>query len=63
MRKTSDGISSVRSRKNSNGAQDKLNSVFAFNPLRSWFRAKIPIPLSVPLGKACMDALQLEVIA
>lgn len=63
MAKTGDGISSVRSRKNSNGASDKLNSVFAFNPLRSWFRAKIPIPLSVPLGVACRDALLMEALA
>lgn len=57
MKKTDGGISSIRSKKDSNGAQDKLNSVFAFNPIRSWFRAKIPLPLSVPLGEACREAL------
>jgi hypothetical protein len=36
---------------------DKLNRVLAFNPLRSWFRSKIPLPLSVSLAKACKEAL------
>jgi hypothetical protein len=64
MAKTSGCIRSVRySKDHCNGAQDKLNSVFAFNPLRSFFRAKIPLPLSVPLGEACRDALALEVVS
>lgn len=64
MAKTSGCIRSVRySKDHCNGAQDKLNSVFAFNPLRSFFRAKIPLPLSVPLGEACRDALMLEAVA
>jgi hypothetical protein len=37
---------------------DKLNSVFAFNPLRSFYRAKIPLPLSVPMAIACKKALR-----
>lgn len=60
MKKTTGQLKSFRE---GHGAHDKLNSVFAFNPLRSWFRAKIPIPLSVPLGRACMDALRLEAVA
>lgn len=62
MQKTSGQIKAIRYSKNHcNGAHDRLNSVFAFNPLRSFFRAKIPLPLSVPLGVACRDALALEV--
>jgi hypothetical protein len=37
---------------------DHLNSVLAFNPMRSWFRAKIPLPLSIPLAEACMKGLE-----
>ena len=37
-----------------------LNSILAFNPLRSWFRAKIPLPLSVPLAQACRAELEKE---
>ncbi len=62
MRKTGGEIGGKRYHKDM-GSHDGLNSVFAFNPLRSWFRAKIPIPLSVPMGKACMDALRLEAVA
>jgi len=36
---------------------DHLNSVLAFNPLRSWFRSKIPLPLSLPMAQACKEAL------
>jgi hypothetical protein len=54
-KKTSGEIGSVR--KNRSSRYDKLNSVFAFNPLRSFYRAKIPLPLSVPMGRACMQAL------
>lgn len=36
---------------------DLMNMVFAFNPIRSWFRAKIPLPLSIPMAQACKDAL------
>lgn len=53
--KTDFPVGSVRAK-----AHDQLNSVFAFNPLRSFFRAKIPLPLSVPLGKACYDKLKEE---
>jgi len=60
MKKTDGGITSIRSKHNS--SHDKLNSVFAFNPLRSFFRAKIPLPLSVPLALACREKL-LEVTA
>jgi len=60
MKKTNGGITSIRSKHN--GSHDKLNSVFAFNPLRSFFRAKIPLPLSVPLALACREKL-LEVVA
>lgn len=60
MKKTTGQLKGFRE---GHGAHDKLNSVFAFNPLRSWFRAKIPIPLSVPLGRACMEALRLEAVA
>jgi hypothetical protein len=56
MKKTSGGITSIRSAHN--GSHDKLNSVFAYNPMRSWFRAKIPLPLSIPLAKACKETLQ-----
>lgn len=44
-------------RKNHDKVHDRMNSVFAFNPLRSWFRAKIPLPLSVPLAQACREKL------
>jgi len=52
-KKTSGEVNSVRKSRH-----DKLNSVFAFNPLRSFFRAKIPLPLSVPMGVACREALR-----
>jgi hypothetical protein len=58
MRKTNGAIKAVRySKDHSNSAHDKLNSIFAFNPLRSWLRARIPLPLSMPLGIACREAL------
>jgi len=60
-KKTSGEIGSVR--KDRSNRHDKLNSVFAFNPLRSFYRAKIPLPLSVPIAKACMQALETEVVA
>lgn len=53
--KLSPGITSIRSK---DKAHDRLNSVFAYNPLRSWFRSKIPLPLSIPLGQACMKELK-----
>jgi len=54
MKKTGPVITGVRK------THDGLNSVLAFNPLRSWFRAKIPLPLSVPLAKACRAELEKE---
>lgn len=58
MQKTSGQIGAIRySKDHRNGSHDKLNSVFAFNPLRSFFRAKIPLPLSIPLGQACREAI------
>ena len=54
-KKTSGAIGSVR--KDRSSRHDKLNSVFAFNPLRSFYRAKIPLPVSVPIAKACKEAL------
>ena len=39
---------------------DRMNRYFAFNPLRSFFRAKIPLPLSVPIGEACRKGLSEE---
>lgn len=56
-RKTTGTIFTTKLKKDELRAHDLLNSVYAFNPIRSWIRAKIPIPLSLPLGKACMDAL------
>jgi len=55
MKKTGGEIGGERYHREQ-ACHDKLNSVFAFNPLRSWFRSKIPIPLSVPLAKACREA-------
>ena len=55
-KKTDGEVGSVRK----SCRHDKLNSVFAFNPLRSFFRAKIPLPLSVPLAKACKEVLSEE---
>jgi hypothetical protein len=64
MAKTSGALKSVRySPGHKDIVHDRMNSVFAFNPLRSFFRAKIPLPLSVPLALACRDALALEVVA
>jgi hypothetical protein len=40
---------------------DQLNSVLAFNILRSFFRAKIPLPLSIPIAQACREALAKEI--
>jgi hypothetical protein len=37
---------------------DEMNRYFAFNPLRSFFRAKIPLPLSIPMATACISALR-----
>jgi len=50
--KTDFPIGSVRTK-----AHDVLNSVFAFNILRSFFRAKIPLPLSIPIAQACAEEL------
>jgi hypothetical protein len=50
--KTDFPVGSVRAK-----AHDVLNSVFAFNILRSFFRAKIPLPLSIPIAQACAKAL------
>jgi hypothetical protein len=52
-RKTDGGIGGRRYHQ----PHDTLNSIFAFNPLRSFYRAKIPLPLSVPIGKACYEKL------
>ena len=54
-KKTTGPIGAVRKE----GRHDKLNSVFAFNPLRSFYRAKIPLPISVPVARACKEALLL----
>jgi hypothetical protein len=56
MRKLNSPIGSIRT--DHDKVHDRLNSVFAYNPLRSWFRAKIPIPLSVPMAVACRKALR-----
>ena len=63
MKKTGGEVGGARYHNRAVCRHDNMNSVMAFNPLRSWFRAKIPIPLSVPLGVACRDALALEVAA
>lgn len=64
MAKTSGALTAIRySPGHTDMVHDRMNSVFAFNPLRSFFRAKIPLPLSVPLALACRDALVLEVVA
>jgi hypothetical protein len=53
--KTDFPVGSIRAK-----AHDCLNSVFAFNELRSFFRAKIPLPLSIPIAQACAEALRKE---
>ena len=53
--KTDSPVGSIRCK-----AHDVLNSVFAFNALRSFFRAKIPLPLSIPIARACAEALAEE---
>ena len=53
--KTDFPVGSIRAK-----AHDVLNSVFAFNILRSFFRAKIPLPLSIPIAQACAEALAKE---
>jgi len=57
MRKLNSPVASIRT-DHDKVVHDKLNSVFAFNPIRSWFRAKIPFPLSIPLAKACRAELE-----
>lgn len=49
-----------RSIRSEPGRHDSLNSVFAFNELRSFLRAKIPLPLSIPIARACAEALAKE---
>lgn len=50
--KTDFPVGSIRAK-----AHDQLNSVFAFSILRSFFRAKIPLPLSIPIAQACAREL------
>ena len=59
LTKLNSPIASIRT--DHDKVHDKLNSVFAFNPIRSWFRAKIPLPLSIPLAEACREKLLTEV--
>jgi hypothetical protein len=56
MRKLNSPIASIRT--DHDKVHDKLNSLFAFNPIRSWFRAKIPLPLSLPMAQACRESLR-----
>lgn len=37
----------------------KVGGTIVYNPLRSFFRAKIPLPLSIPLAQACKQELEI----